>query len=80
MCSIRTMSWYYMMKVVLMCAPSGQCQVLHDEGSLNVCSIRTMSGIHMMKVVLMCAPSGQCQVLHDEGAHIVLMCAHQTLS
>ena len=24
-----------MMKVVLMCAPSGQCQVLHDEGSLN---------------------------------------------
>ena len=35
-----------MMKVVLMCAPSGQCQVLHDEGSLNVCSIRTMSGIH----------------------------------
>ena len=58
-----------MMKVVLMCAPSGQCQVLHDEGSLNVCSIRTMSGIndegslnvcsirtmsyYMMKVVLM---------------------------
>ena len=41
-----------MMKVVLMCAPSGQCQVLHDEGSLNVCSIRTPS----------------CQVLHDEGS------------
>ena len=37
--------YYMMMKVVLMCAPSGQCQVLHDEGSLNVCSIRTMSGI-----------------------------------
>ena len=24
-----------MMKVVLMCAPSGQCHVLPDEGSLN---------------------------------------------
>ena len=45
-CSIRYNVRYYMMKVVLMCAPlSGQCQVLHDEGSLNVCSIRTMSGI-----------------------------------
>ena len=57
-----------MMKVVLMCAPSGQCQVLHDEGSLNVCSMEDNVRYYMMKVVLMCAPSGQCQVLHDEGS------------
>ena len=52
-----------MMKVVLMCAPSGQCHVIPD----------------MMKVVLMCAPSGQCQVLHDESSLNVYLHQEHTL-
>ena len=38
MCSMEDNVRLFMMKVVLMCAPSGQCKVSHDEGSLNVCS------------------------------------------